>query len=205
MKKKFGCRRIAAVVGALLVLVIVCAGSTRTPPPLSAEEVEILREKYPVYSGHPGNVAMRFLPFDEAEEMSDTLIICKILDGPLYYSSRWPERAPSFQKPTRYSATHYIYRAVVIEDTKHLFKKGDIVKLYQSAAFNGCSPIPKAGDRFAVCVKRAEEYGDPFCCTYWPGGMFYITEGDYVISCFSEAKQTVRSGRYIKDLLREFA
>ena len=193
----------------ILAAIFIIPLINKAPAPLSADEVEALRAAYPIYSGDSPVVSMRHPTLEEYMSDCDTLIYGEVLDGPFHSETELSTGIPEFdEKGGMLQASFFTYRISVLEDSKHTLKKGDVIEIKQNAVFEQDYPKLEKGMKIALGASRLERTElerTKLVYDYLTDGMFYVTDDGYVMSVFSEENQKTRSGRHIKDLLREFS
>ena len=163
------------------------------PPPgerLSQGDIARLRHLYPVYGEKiPATASMSRLSLDQRAEGADTFVY-GVVTGKLsaFAEGDFPM---------------YGYVMRVIEDTEGLLKPGSLVALTAPVLFQEYNGPLQAGARLVVPWNAAE--GNIRRNAYQVDGVYYVTDGGYVLSAFDEPSrnQRERSGLRVQALLAE--
>lgn len=155
---------------------------------LSVEEIEVLREQYPIYGIKlPELLCMASYSFEDAVEMSDTLIYAEITGD--------------YQNYTENVAEWREYPVTVIEDTDGVFDGGEQIFINHTEILKDYYGTLTKGMKIIVPVHK--EDGAESRYNYSVIGMYYVTEDGYVISAYDEEKlaERIYSGMKVEQFL----
>ena len=181
MKRRF---QILSVLLALLFILTACAAPTAR---LTAEEIEALREDYPL-CGYPELVEVRYVPIEEIIERAPTFVYGEIIGEAEPDDSSWYDR--------------FRYTMTVIDDSESLLQEGEQITLSADIMLRSVIPEFTDGMRALVAYAPSEEENSG---TFWPWSVFYVTEDGYVIASFNEAQMgsgLILNGMRVEDVLK---
>ena len=192
---------------AALLAVLLCALTACAPAaePLSKEEIEALREEYPVSAEKPSMLSMRDQTFEQWVQQTDTFVYVEITGEPRFYSialgggsEKEIEKAEAVDKSR---TGHFEYPAKVIRDANGTFKGGEKITISSPQMFFEVNPTLKAGDRIIAGVAKDKyketRYQFAYLCAY------YVTEDEHVLSCFKELEGDEKTGLTVDGLFEE--
>ena len=142
---------------AALLAVLLCALTACAPEAsLSKEEIEALREEYPVSAEKPSMLSMRDQTFAQWVQQADTFVYVEITGEPRFYSialGGGGEKEIEKDEAVDQSRTaHFEYPAKVVRDATGVFKGGEAITISSPQMFFEVTPALKAGDRIIAGV-----------------------------------------------------
>ena len=152
---------------------------------MPAEEIEALRDKYPVYGIKvPELLCMVSYTFEEAVKMADTIV--------------YGEVTGDYEKYFADIVEWYEYPVSVIKDTEGLLPEGEQIYINHTEIMKDYYGPLSEGMRIIVPVIKDDDGENRY--NYSVIGMYYVTEDGYVISAYDEAKlaEQVYSGMKVK-------
>lgn len=177
------------VVVALLVILDLSVGTKEER--LTTQQIENLREIYPVYGDINKispliEVAQVETTLEEVSKKAYTFVYGEIIDEVPVHSI--------------YSyAKFYGYRVRVFKDSKKNFASGDEITIIANTEFRGYNPSLSNGMKVVLPVgeNKGRYYFDAF--------IYYVTDDGFVLSAFDESKHLDKeySGIKVEKLLEE--
>lgn len=161
---------------------------------LSEEQIEELREDYPVYQlAYPPQFSGGFPTLDQLIGDADTFVYGEIIEDLEIYSKNVLTGIPAIdEKKERmgYSSEYTFgrYRLRVIEDTENIFKPGDEIILSFNSEFIDYRPKFEKGMKVVFGVSL-----DQRGTGYPTVGTYYVTDDGYALSAFPEEQKTMKS------------
>ena len=179
---------------------------------LSEEQIEELREDYPVYQlAYPPQFSGGFPTLDQLIGDADTFVYGEIIEDLEIYSKNVLTGIPAIdEKKERmgYSSEYTFgrYRLRVIEDTENIFKPGDEIILSFNSEFIDYNPELKNGMKIVYSAFQWEN--DPKQTSYMTVGTYYVTDDGYALSAFPEEQKIMQargtySGVKVEYLLKQ--
>lgn len=171
-------------------LIAACSSSSKIER-LNSDQINILREQYPVYTGIAPFVEIsRELTLQEVGEASYTFVHGKIIGDSFRYSknigtgiSEIDEKQDSMGG---FDEEFYGYTLQVIRDTENKFEQNNIITIEVNAIFSDMLPVLKDGMEVIVPVTEWATTERPNRYNYTRTGMYYVTPDDYVLSAYQE-------------------
>lgn len=172
---------------------------------LSKEEIERLREQYPINDKVPPSVDIVNIPLERWIGLCDTYVEVEIIGEPEGYS-----RTVTINPNTPEGAVHdkaggitefefVKYEAKIVRDIFNNYSE-EIIELSYSLEGAVSMPSMEVGQRFIVGGAYSEKYDNVDIVAET---MFYVTEDDYVLSVQSEQSRNRYTG-YKVDALIEY-
>ena len=194
----------------LAVLLVSIAGlyMHETNRQLSAEQIDALREKYPLCGHIPPLVSMRFYTMAEVMEDNDTFVYGTVEGEMSVYSKYISTGDPELDKKRQENGIadvydFYSYTISVIEDTEGIYQAGDKIRIESNTVFIDFNPHLSDGMKIVIPVAG---YSRPDGVTgFSTEGMYYVTEDGYVLSVIDEAMMMMEeplSGVKLEKLLK---
>ena len=155
---------------------------------LSSEEIEALREDYPLCS-YPELVEIMYVPIEENIERADTFVYGEII------GEAEPDDSSIWER--------FRYTVAVIDDSEGLFEKGETVIFSENVMLRSMIPEFSNGMQFIAAYRVGEEEKNNGHFMLW--SMFYVTEDGYVIASFDETlmgSELILSGMRVEDTLQ---
>lgn len=196
---------LSAIAAIILFAAALTACSSVPSDMLSEEEIEALRQKYPIYESMPSdNAAMVSLTQEEFFAYMDTSVYGTILSGP---SSReiLIEESPDIKEKQEKEglpatkAKHLTYEVEVIQDAAGRYSKGNTIVISIPARDKEAIPTFQKGDSLVFIGSYSSNRENEIM--FSPQGLYYVTEDGYAISSFSEELSTRVSGMKAEDCL----
>ncbi|MBQ9985770.1 MAG: hypothetical protein IJP38_05630 [Oscillospiraceae bacterium] len=197
----------ACVIFVLLIFLSGLLGALapeESEPRLSAEQMDALRERYPVYTQDPPTVDTYPVPFERLCERIDTFAYVEITGDIQYYSKNISMGDAAWDAKHGTASSFFEYPAVVISDTENKFKAGEKIMIAANMMFYGYIPELSPGMKLVFAATgeghRKGQYG------FSKIGTYYITEDGFALSAFDEElykmKETL-SGVELETLMYE--
>ena len=180
-------RRSFQILSVLLALLLALTACSAPAARLTEEEIEVLRERYPL-CGYPELVEVMYVPIEEIIERADTFVYGEII------GEAEPDHSAIWER--------FQYTLTVIEDSERLFEKGEQVTLISDVMLR--SIIPEFKDGMRAVVAYTPETGNKNSALFMLWSVFYVTEDGYVLSSFDENKmgsELILSGMRVEDAL----
>ncbi len=203
MRKKW----FSMALSALLCLLCLSACSPYSPaePVLSEEEVEALREEYPIQpiSTHPLIDIDTSGTVEEMATTMDTAIYGKVISPRKWksVSTAGTDHPELEEKKGTGSASFLCYELEVIRDAGGKYKKGDKVVFSLTEMLEGTVPDFQEGD--GVIFMGAYSDGEENALENEIGitfkGIYYVTDDGYALSTCGEDPQTARASGMTAD------
>ena len=188
--KKDRFKVMCVVLAGLLCVLAACAAPTDR---LSPEEIEALRETYPL-CGYPDLVSGNWnVPLEERIERADTFVYGEVRGDVQYYTKDVALSTVEF----------YAYTLSVLADSEGLYEKGTEITLHSNILLKNMTPELQDGMRVLVAFKAGTK--DEYRSSFAPSGLFYVTEDGYVLSSFNEAATGTKiplSGMPVEEALK---
>lgn len=189
--------------------------------PMNEDEINRLREKYPLYEEDPPLIDMRKPKLEDLVKRADAFVLAEVLEALPEYTVELIEDSDTpegklYEKGKEYgmqnTASFMQYRVRVIENItgessgKGEEVRGDII-IAMNAQFRGYAPEPEPGMRIVTPVSKGEgkHEGKYFYSKY---GFYYVTDDDHVLSAYVEDDGYEFTGRtldHLKKKIRELA
>lgn len=189
--------------------------------PMNEDEINRLREKYPLYEEDPPLIDMKKPKFEDLVKRADAFVLAEVLEALPEYTVELIEDSDTpegklYEKGKEYgmqnTASFMQYRVRVIENItgessgKGEEVRGDII-IAMNAQFRGYAPEPEPGMRIVTPVSKGEgkHEGKYFYSKY---GFYYVTDDDHVLSAYVEDDGYEFTGRtldHLKKKIRELA
>lgn len=203
MRKKW----FSMALSALLCLLFLSACSPYSPaePVLSEEEVEALREEYPIQpiSTHPLIDIDTSGTVEEMATTMDTAVYGKVISPRKWksVSTAGTDHPELEEKKGTGSASFLCYELEVIRDAGGKYKKGDKVVFSLTEMLEGTVPDFQEGD--GVIFMGAYSDGEENALENEIGitfkGIYYVTDDGYALSTCGEDPQTARASGMTAD------
>lgn len=188
---------------------------------MNEDEINRLREKYPLYEEDPPLIDMRKPKLEDLVKRADAFVLAEVLEALPEYTVELIEDSDTpegklYEKGKEYgmqnTASFMQYRVRVIENItgessgKGEEVRGDII-IAMNAQFRGYAPEPEPGMRIVTPVSKGEgkHEGKYFYSKY---GFYYVTDDDHVLSAYVEDDGYEFTGRtldHLKKKIRELA
>ncbi len=189
--------------------------------PMNEDEINRLREKYPLYEEDPPLIDMRKPKLEDLVKRADAFVLAEVVEALPDYTVELIEDSDTpegklYEKGKEYgmqnTASFMQFRVRVIENiTAESSGKGEDVRgeiiIAMNAQFRGYAPGPEPGMRIVTPVAKGEgkHEGKYFYSKY---GFYYVTDDDHVLSAYVEDDGYEFSGRtldHLKKKIRELA
>ena len=173
------------------------------PAPLSAEQVEGMREDYPICPG--GSSIGSMLPTELKDFLNDDYRI-------LYAEVSGPEttetRAINVENVGGEEFDFYEVPLQVLYDSSGTFNKGEEIHIYQNTMFRDGMPAFEEGDRFVAlaidCFPFHQETSDIPRVEVSLQGFYYITDDGHAIAAYEEPEYFQQNGVGLATLLENY-
>ena len=173
------------------------------PAPLSAEQVEGMREDYPICTGGSPQACM--LPTELKDFLNDDYRI-------LYAEVSGPEttetRAINVENVGGEEFDFYEVPLQVLYDSSGTFNKGEEIHIYQNTMFRDGMPAFEEGDRFVAlaidCFPFHQETSDIPRVEVSLQGFYYITDDGHAIAAYEEPEYFQQNGVGLATLLENY-
>lgn len=159
---------------------------------LSKEEIDVLREQYPVNDWEPGLICTPQVPLEEYIQICDCFVEVEIVGEPVTFV----RTVAGAGGPTQVRFTKY--EAKIITDIFDRIQ-GDTIEIVCDENAVMCAPAMEAGARFVIGNLYNEEEGTLGIAQGHT--MFYVTEDGYVLSVKSEESKNRHTGSTVEDLI----
>jgi len=189
--------------------------------PMNEDEINRLREKYPLYEEDPPLIDMRKPKLEDLVKRADAFVLAEVVEALPDYTVELIEDSDTpegklYEKGKEYgmqnTASFMQFRVRVIENiTAESSGKGEDVRgeiiIAMNAQFRGYAPEPEPGMRIVTPVSKGEgkHEGKYFYSKY---GFYYVTDDDHVLSAYVEDDGYEFTGRtldHLKKKIRELA
>ncbi len=180
-------RRFRAVWVLLLSILVVLTACAAPAERLTPEEIEVLREKYPL-CGYPELVEVMYVPIEEIIERADTFVYGTII------GEAEPDDSSIWER--------FRYTMEVLDDSEGLFEKGEQIMFSADIMLRSMIPEFTDGMRALVAYAPSEEENNTMFMLW---SVFYVTEDGYVLPAFDENKmgsKLMLSGMCVEDALK---
>lgn len=188
--KKDRFKVMCVILAGLLCILAACAVPTDR---LSPEEIEALRETYPL-CGTPDIVDGNWnVPVEEYIERADTFVYGEVRGDVQYYTKDVALMTVEF----------YAYTLSVFADSEGLYEKGTEITLHNNMWLKNMMPELQDGMRILAVFNAGTE--DEYRSSFAPSGLFYVTEDGYVLSTFDETDTGTKiplSGMPVEEALK---
>lgn len=173
---------------------------------LSKDQMAVLREQYPVYTGVAAIVDIsREMTLQEVGEASDTFVYGKIIGDSFRYSTNAESGIPALDEKQDSMGSRevefYGYTLEVIRDTENKFEQNSIITIEVNATYTDMMPVLKDGIEVIVPVTEWATMERPNRYNYTRTGMYYVTPDDYVLSAYQEEEPIDFSGMTLESAL----
>ncbi len=203
--KKLALSCLACILAAACLLVG-CASNpdiSADPAPLSAEQVEGMREDYPICPG--GSSIGSMLPTELKDFLNDDYRI-------LYAEVSGPEttetRTINVENVGGEEFDFYEVPLQVLYDSSGTFNKGEEIHIYQNTLFRDGMPAFEEGDRFVAlaidCFPFHQETSDIPRVEVSLQGFYYITDDGHAIAAYEEPEYFQQNGVGLATLLENY-
>ena len=188
--EKYKFKVLCVILAALLCVLTACTAPTDR---LSPEEIEVLRQTYPL-CGTPDIVDGYWnVPVEEYIERADTFVYGEVRGDMQYYTKDVALKTVEF----------YAYTLSVLADSEGLYEKGTEITLHNNMWLKNMTPELQDGMRILAVFNAGTE--DEYRSSFAPSGLFYVTEDGYVLSTFDETETgtgIILSGLPVKEALK---
>jgi len=199
----------------LLAIAAALAAKALLPkaPVLSKEQIEKLREKYPLYENDPPNISMTIPGVEYIYKRADAVVFCEVTEILPEYYADLAQRNGMVKEPAS-SATFLQYKVKIREvvagdipgDTSG-DKAGSDIIIVANAQLREYVPKLRPGMRIVTPVMAGSDQheGKYHFSKY---GFYYVTDDGYVLSAFVEDDKHAYTGRrldYLKGKIKDLS
>ena len=200
---------IAAILCVCLLTVSLLSGCASNPDisadpaPLSAEQVEGMREDYPICPGGSPQVSM--LPTELKDFLDkDHYILYAEVSGP----ETTETRTINVENVGGEEFDFYEVPLQVLYDSSGTFNKGEEIHIYQNTLFRDGMPAFEEGDRFVAlaidCFPFHQKTSDIPRVEVNLQGFYYITDDGHAIAAYEEPEYFQQNGVGLATLLENY-
>ena len=183
-------KKIAIIISVvLLVLIGAVYVVYKNPVPkvtLSQEEIEELRELYPVNDETPAIADMRVASFEEYIDRSDCFVVAEVVSKP-----------DKYYKKGIVTDAFIKYEIRIIRDIWDSLEQ-DTIEISYNSMFDVGMPSMEVGSKFIIGGGYNSETG---MLETNSNTMFYVTEDGYVLSVKSEESKNRHTGSTVDDII----
>lgn len=177
---------------------------------LSQDEIEELRENYPLYPGVPDHLSMKVVTLDDAMKTAETFVFAEVIEQLPEYTINLIDDSNSaegkiHEKGKEFGMTdtaNFIqYKIKVIEDLfeSNIFKNNqpEEIIIAVSSEFKDVEPELKPGMKIITPIMQGKgKHQGKYL--YYKYGLYYVTDDEYVLAAYDEGSKTVLTGKQIE-------
>lgn len=183
------------ILGFVCIFSIACTNS-QVEDRLSQEEIEGLRNEYPIYNNVAPYVEIsREMTLEEVSDVADTFIYGKIKGEAFRRSDNTgtgiPELDDKLNDKGGFESVYAGYTLEVLNDTEGMLKKGSLVTIEVNEVFWDMMPNFSDGMEVIVPVTSWANTGNLDRYNFTRTGMFYVTEDDYALAVYQDDNDAI--------------